>query len=220
LLQARRYYYWSHLVTRGHAPVYTIGHSTHSIDAFLGLLKKNEVAAIADVRSSPFSKRHPQFVRDALRRSLTRERIAYVFLGAELGGRGIDESVYDERGRVRYGLIAESREFREGLRRVRSGSERMRIALMCAEGEPLECHRGILISRLLTAQSVHVRHIHADGHVEAHNEAERRLLRLTGLNEKDLFRSDEEMLANAYELQEARIAYVKPYVTFNDKALQ
>lgn len=200
--------------------VYSIGHSTHSIEAFVALLKKAHVAAIADVRSIPYSRWQPQFNRDTLRKSLADDGIAYVFLGIELGGRGTDGSVRDGHGRVQYRSIAESAAFREGLRRVKVGSERMRIALMCAESEPLECHRGILISRLLVAQGTRVLHIHADGRLETHREAEHRLLRLMGLHEPDLFRTEEEILAEAYERQEARIAYVMPNIPSEDKAAQ
>lgn len=200
--------------------VYSIGHSTHSIETFVTLLKKAHVAAIADVRSIPYSRWQPQFNRDTLRKSLADDDIAYVFLGTELGGRGTDGSVRDEHGRVQYRSIAESAVFHEGLRRVQAGSERMRIALMCAESEPLECHRGILISRLLVAEGTQVLHIHADARLETHRDAEHRLLRLMGLHEPDLFRTEEEILAEAYERQEARIAYVMPNIPSEDKAAQ
>jgi hypothetical protein len=86
----------------------------------------------------------------------------------------------------------------------------MRLALMCAESDPLECHRGILISRVLAAQGTPIMHIRADGNLEPHDIAERRLLRLFGLHEADLFRTEDQVLAEAYERQEARIAYVVP----------
>jgi uncharacterized protein (DUF488 family) len=200
--------------------VYSIGHSTHSIETFVALLKKTHVAAIADVRSIPYSRWQPQFNKDRLRKSLADDDIAYVFLGMELGGRGTDGSVRDEHGRVRYRYIAESATFREGLRRVHTGSERMPIALMCAESEPIECHRGILISRLLAAQGTRVLHIHADGRLETHRDAEHRLLRLLGLHEPDLFRTQEEILTEAYERQEARIAYVMPNTPSEDEAVR
>lgn len=205
-------------MTRQDATVYSIGHSTHSIDAFVALLQEARVAAIADVRSTPYSRWRPQFNRDALRDSLAEHGVAYVFLGAELGGRGTDGSTRDEHGRVQYRYIAESAVFREGLRRVRAGSERMRLALMCAESEPLDCHRGILISRLLVAQGMRVLHIHADGQLETHRDAETRLLRLVGLHEWDLLRTEDQILADAYKRQEARVAYVMPSTLVDDKA--
>lgn len=200
--------------------VYSIGHSTHSIEAFVALLKGTHIAAIADVRSTPYSRWQPQFNRDKLRTSLAKHGINYVFLGAQLGGRGTGDSAYDEHGRIQYQRLAESATFREGLRRIRTGSERMRLALMCAESEPLDCHRGILISRLLVAQNMQVLHIHADGQLETHRDAEHRLLRLMGLQEPDLFRTEDQILAEAYERQEARIAYVIPDAFAEDKVMQ
>lgn len=207
-------------MTRRDTAVYSIGHSTHSIDTFVALLKEVLVAAIVDVRSTPYSRWRPQFNRDALRSSLTEHGIAYVFLGAELGGRGTDSSARDEHGRTQYQRIAESAAFREGLRRVRAGSHRMRLALMCAEGEPLDCHRGILISRLLVAQGTPVIHIHTDGQLETHRDAERRLLRLAGVHQSDLFRTEDQILADAYKRQEQRISYVLPTPPSEGKIVQ
>ena len=194
-------------------PVYTVGHSTHSIEAFIALLRKAELDAIADVRSTPYSRWRPHFNRDTLQRALTGCGIAYVFLGVELGGRGAGSSERDENGRTKYQNIARSAAFHEGLRRVHAGSQRMRLALMCAESDPLECHRGILVSRFLVTHDTQVLHIHGDGQIEPHREAEQRLRRIMALAEPDLFRTEDQILADAYERQEARIAYVEPNAT-------
>lgn len=191
-------------------PVFTIGHSTHPFEKFVELLKVWSVSAIADVRSAPYSRWQPQFNSDALPQRLAEHGIAYVFLGRELGGRGADESVFDDHGRVVYGRIAKSVAFREGLRRVQFGQTRMRLALMCTERDPLECHRGLLISRALVAKGIDIEHIRPDGQTESHRQAEQRLLDTTGLGSPDLFHTADELLAEAYELQEARVAYVKP----------
>jgi uncharacterized protein (DUF488 family) len=188
--------------------VYTIGHSTHSLDAFLALLQGAGVEAVADVRSAPFSRRLPHFNQGPLRRALAGNGIAYVPLGLELGGRGNPRSARDAHGRISYRGIADSPEFRQGLQRVESGSARMRVALLCAERDPLQCHRGILVSRVLAACGTRVVHIRADGATETHSDAERRLLRLAGARHPDLFQTEGEILAAAYEAQEARIAHV------------
>jgi len=188
--------------------VYTIGHSTHSLGAFITLLQGAGVEAVADVRSTPFSRRLPHFNQDALCRALSGDGVAYVPLGIELGGRGNPHSVRDAHGRISYLSIAESPEFSEGLRRVESGSARMRVALLCTERDPLQCHRGILVSRALAARGNRVAHILADGATETHGDAEFRLLRLVGARHPDLFQTEEEVLAAAYEAQEARIAHV------------
>jgi uncharacterized protein (DUF488 family) len=105
-------------------------------------------------------------------------------------------------------VLAQSPLFRAGLDRVIKGTESQRVALMCAEKEPLECHRTLLVSRELVALGASVVHIHADGTLESHADAMRRLVKMLGLPEEDLFRSREEMIADACALQEERIAYV------------
>ena len=72
------------------APVFTIGHSTHSQDAFIDLLRAHYVEAIADVRSMPYSRMNPQFNRESLMPALRASGIKYVFLGRELGARSDD----------------------------------------------------------------------------------------------------------------------------------
>lgn len=190
--------------------IYTIGHSTNSLEEFLALLERASIEAVADVRSTPFSRRQPQFNRDSLRYALASREIAYVPLGAELGGRGNSQSERDEHGRILYRSIAESAEFQGGLKRVQAGSSQLRIALMCTERDPLNCHRGILVSRILAAHGIEVLHILGDGKIESHRDAENRLLHITGLRQMDLFQSEEQKLIAAYERQETRIAHVIP----------
>ena len=188
--------------------VFTIGHSNHTQERFAELLIQHAITALCDVRSSPYSRFNPQFNREELNRSLGRRAIKYVFLGDELGARSEDPSCYED-GRAQYDLLARAASFRHGLERVREGMKSHRVALMCAEGEPLECHRAILIARHLNHLGVEVEHIHADGHAEGHRDALRRLTRMFDLREDELhmFRSHDELLADAYRLQETRIAY-------------
>lgn len=189
------------------SPVFTIGHSTHSLEAFVALLKLHGVTALADVRSAPFSRFNPQFNKDVLDRSLRAQGITYVFLGRELGARSDDPSCY-ENGRVQFGRLARTELFRRGIERVIRGAQEHRIALMCAEKEPLDCHRTLLVARALDDLGVPVEHILADGRLETHGEAMLRLLDLVGVPRTDLFRSRQELLAEALVRQEARVAYV------------
>ena len=121
-------------------PVLTIGHSNHAPEVFLNLLRMHRVQSIADVRSSPFSRFNPQFNKDVLAGFLHRDGIQYAFLGQELGARSQDPACY-ENGRVQYARIAHTELFRSGLEKVMEGAARYRTALMCAEKDPLECHR-------------------------------------------------------------------------------
>ena len=165
------------------------------------------VNAIADVRSSPYSRFNPQFNRESLQKVLKEEGISYVFLGKELGARSDDPACY-ENGKVQYARLAKTAEFRAGIDRVRQGAESHRIALMCAEKEPLECHRTLLVSRALESAETPVMHILPDGKLESYAEALKRLIRMVGLTEDDLFRSRQEVIDEACLLQEERVAYV------------
>ncbi len=187
--------------------VLTIGHSTHPIDAFIALLRQHGVTALIDVRSVPFSRFNPQFKKEAFKRSLKAHGIKYVFLGRELGARSDDRSCY-ENGRVQYARLARTDLFHSGLDRVIRGTHEHRIVLMCAEKEPLECHRTLLVARALVEHGVAVDHILADGRLESHGDAMVRLLAVLGLPDEDLFRSRQELIAQALALQEERIAYV------------
>ena len=188
--------------------VFTVGHSTHPIDYFLGLLVRNGITAIADVRSSPFSRYNPQFNRDELKKSLSTAGISYVFLGAELGARSDDPDCYVD-GKVQYHRLAETRSFQLGIGRVIEGSKNHCIALMCAEKEPLDCHRTILVARELVDRGVDVRHVLADGSVEAHSQSLWRLLDRFRLLEGQLFSTKEETEELAYAKQADKIAFDK-----------
>jgi uncharacterized protein (DUF488 family) len=187
--------------------VLTIGHSNHSIARFIDLLHVQAVTAVADVRSQPYSRLHPDFNRESLAEALKKEGIVYVFLGRELGARSEEPACY-ENGRVQYRKLAESQVFKAGLHRVIEGAKAYRLALLCAEKEPLACHRTLLVSRALEAAGVAVAHIHAEGRLESHSDAMTRLLRLLGMPDADLFRSKEQLIADACAAQEQRIAYV------------
>ncbi len=186
--------------------VYTIGHSNHEIDAFIGLLKRHGVTALADVRSRPHS-RFKQFRKKELERALAEAGITYVFLGRELGGKRDEPECYVD-GEKDYARIAQLPIFQEGLKRLDELSREHTVALMCAEREPLDCHRTILICRELRGGPFRILHILADGGIEEHEETERRLLSVTGM-EDDLFAqrlSREERIARAYTLRARQLA--------------
>jgi len=187
--------------------VWTVGHSTQALHEFVALLRRHEISVVADVRSAPYSRYSPHFNKDALQRGLKANGIKYVFLGRELGARSDDATCY-EHGRVQYARLAKTALFQQGLDRLVRGAAEHRIAIMCAEKEPLECHRTILVARTLIERGVEVDHILADGRVESHGEAMIRLLRVLGITREDLFRSEQELIEEALTRQEERIAYV------------
>lgn len=186
--------------------LYTIGHSTHTAQTVIDLLRLHGITAIADVRSSPYSRMNPQFSRDAFSDLVRACEIAYVFLGRELGARSKDRSCYSQ-GKVQYDLLARTRLFQAGLDRVIHGMKTHRVALLCAEKDPLTCHRAILVCRHLVTRGVVVRHILEDGRIESHEEALSRLLAEHGLPERDLFRNRSEMIDQAYSERGDKISY-------------
>jgi uncharacterized protein (DUF488 family) len=186
--------------------IYTIGHSTHPIERFIGLLKSASITAVSDVRSRPYSRMNPQFDREPLKESLRAEDIKYVFLGKELGASPEGQSCY-RNGQVQYDLLAETELFRHGVQRAKDGACSFRIALMCAEKEPLECHRTILVARELAAQGIKVKHILADGSMEDQEYTIERLVQRLRVPGSDMFRSQQEVVAEAYARQGNEIAY-------------
>ncbi len=162
-----------------------------------------------DVRSVPYSRRQPQFNRKNLIDSLRTHDIAYVFLGKELGARSDDPECY-ENGRVKYHLLARTLLFRKGIEWIRNNSKHRNIALMCTEKDPLDCHRAILVARELAGEGSDVAHILADGRVESHGVAMKRLLELEqlgGNSQKDMFLTEEQLMDEAYAARERHIAY-------------
>ena len=155
--------------------ILTVGHSNHSWEAFLALLTRHGVTALGDVRSAPYSRFNPHFNRKALSASLSASGIAYVWLGRELGGRPDDRACYED-GELRYDRLAQTALYREGIERVLHGTAEHRLALMCAEKDPLHCHRALLVSRSLEERGLEVAHILADGGLELHDSAMDRLL--------------------------------------------
>jgi uncharacterized protein (DUF488 family) len=150
----------------GAPAVYTIGHSNVSQETFIALLNSHSIEVLVDVRSAPYSKYVPHFNGDALKQAVLRAGIKYLYLGRELGGRPREREYYDSEGHARYDLIAESPQFREGIERLSRGIREHRIALMCNEEDPSECHRRLLVGRVLMKRGVAVLHIRGDGRVQ------------------------------------------------------
>ena len=186
--------------------VFTIGHSNHPIEKFIELLRLHRIEALADVRSAPASRFNPQFNKKPLADSLKQAGIAYVFLGRELGARSKDPATY-ENGRVHYRKLAATPLFRSGIERVEQGARKLRISLMCAEKDPLDCHRTLLVSRALERDQVAVTHILADGALESQHDAMRRLLKLEPAGLGDMFDAEETLIELAVQRREEQVAY-------------
>lgn len=186
--------------------LYSIGHSTHSRERFSALLQQTGVNAIADVRSSPFSRHFPHFAQRELQHWLRQSSVSYVFLGKELGGRPSNPLLF-RNGVADYEAMAATSAFAEGLERLIKGAEGHRIAMMCSEHDPLDCHRCLLVARRLAERGLTVGHIIPSGEISSHEQMEERMLKLEGLSADDFFAPRSERLANAYRLRNIKVAY-------------
>jgi uncharacterized protein (DUF488 family) len=158
--------------------LYTIGHSNLDAQVFIDTLALYRLQVVADVRSRPQSHLHPQFSQSELEGSLRENGITYLFLGEELGGRPDDPKVYREDGLVDYRARRESRGFQQGIERALLELERRSLVLMCAEEDPLVCHRFLMVCPALIEEGVEALHIRRGGVLESQQEAEDRLLKL------------------------------------------
>jgi uncharacterized protein (DUF488 family) len=186
--------------------LYSIGHSTHSQERFAALLQRAGVNAIADVRSSPFSRHCPHFSQADLKQWLRREGFSYAFLGNELGGRPSSPTLFCN-GVADYEAMADTNAFADGLERLIIGAESHRIAMMCSEHDPLDCHRCLLVARRLVERGLTVGHIMLRGEISSHEQMEERLLKFEGLDADDFFTPRPERLSNAYRQRNMKVAY-------------
>jgi uncharacterized protein (DUF488 family) len=185
--------------------IWTIGHSNHSARRFIDLLHGAGIDCVADVRSTPFSRRNPQFSQKALAAALKDAGIEYWFLGDALGARPKDPDCYED-GKASYARIAATAAFQEAIHGLIDESHAKRIALMCAEKEPLDCHRTILVGRALAQRDTELGHIHADGRIEPQTQLEERLLHLAKQH-VDLLTSRDAALVRAYDKRSRQMAF-------------
>jgi uncharacterized protein (DUF488 family) len=144
--------------------VHTVGHSDHSIDVFVELLRQDGITLVVDVRSQPYSRWTPQFNRETLAHDLRNAGIGYQFMGDTLGGRPADIDLYAPgKERPDYGRVAGSPIYREGIDRLLELARTERVAVMCSEGNHEDCHRHQLVAQTLLACGVGVSHIQPDG---------------------------------------------------------
>lgn len=187
--------------------LFSIGHSNIAAERFIALLRDAGATAIADVRSTPFSRRFPWFSGKTLAATLAQHSMAYLAYGEALGGRPRNAALYRD-GVADYEAMAQQPEFQAGLERLCADAARLRVCLMCAEREPLDCHRCLLVARALAARGLAIGHILHDGPIEPHQATEQRLLALTKAGADDLFApGQDERLAAAYRRRARAVAY-------------
>lgn len=156
---------------------FTVGHSNHDAGHFIDLLKAHKINCLVDVRSSPYSKFTSQFNKETLGAELKKEKVLYVYLGNKLGGRYLDSGLLYPNGVVNYNKVMQQEEFCVGINNVIGNIRKgLKIALMCAEKNPLDCHRFLLVARALSNKGVKVKHILENGEIVLNEDLEKQLL--------------------------------------------
>ena len=164
-------------------PIYTIGYGSRSIEEFVEVLQRYEIAYLVDVRSAPYSRYKPEFSKAELAAELQRHGIRYLFMGDTLGGQPDDENCYVN-GVVDYEQVKATQFYADGIHRIQTAfSQQQRVVLMCSEEKPEACHRSKLIGVTLTDGEIPV--IHIDEKDELRSQVEI-IDRLTG-GQLDLF---------------------------------
>jgi len=173
--------------------LFSIGHSNQPAQAFVDLLKKHDIGVLVDVRSHPYSRYAPQFDTSALRALLSTAGVKYLYLGRELGGRPEGDDYYDVEGHVLYARVAAAPLFLEGIDRLQKGAQTYRVAVMCAEEDPLDCHRRLLIGRVMKERGIALDHIRGDGRLQTEDELLRDQSPLsTASDQTDFFHTAQE----------------------------
>jgi uncharacterized protein (DUF488 family) len=148
-----------------HPAIWTVGHSNHDFERFADLVDRHRIAFLLDVRSYPYSRFAPHFNREQLQATIGARGISYVFLGLALGGRPQREEHFDADGHALYSEMAQEPAFIAAIRRVLEGAGKHRVALLCSCGQPQECHRRLLIGKVLCDNGAELRHILPDATV-------------------------------------------------------
>jgi uncharacterized protein (DUF488 family) len=195
--------------------IFTIGHSSHKLEYFLTLLKNNNINCLVDVRSVPYSKYTPQFNVDVLKLFLNGNGIYYIFLGRELGAKCEDRSLYTIDGYLDFEKVRKTDLFKLGMERIQIGIKKgFRIALMCMEKDPIDCHRNILVAREFHRLNYSVNNILENGEIQTQDYIEKRLLDMyfPDRMQQKLFDaeeklSDSELIERAYKLRNKDIGY-------------
>ncbi len=201
---------WNSDLTK--SEVLSVGHSSRTGLEFLAVLEAWEVSAIADVRSTPWSKRNPQFNRDILKFELESRGISYRFMGRSLGGRPSLASLYSN-GVADYEKMAGAPAYKQAIMRVQAAAKNHRLALLCSEHDPIECHRCLLVGRSLDEVGVKMIHILSENFAQSQQEIEGRLLKLTGENQSNFLQPRIDVLSHVYKEWSERVAYSKPKYT-------
>ena len=195
--------------------LFTVGHSQHTPEYFINLLKRHNINCVLDVRSTPYSKYAEQFNRENVHAFLQNSSIRYSYMGKYFGARPTELKSYNNKGYLDFEKVAQSERFNIGVKNVILGLEQNNnIALMCTEKDPIDCHRAILVARAFELRGIEVNHILSDGTLQNQRKLDERLLdmyfpereQLSIFNYNDI-PDDDEYITRAYRKRNEEIGY-------------
>lgn len=142
---------------------FSIGHSNHSLEDFIKLLQLHQIRLLVDVRSSPYCKYATWFNKSELSKAVEENSMEYLYLGKGLGGYPSNPEYITATGKIDYKKYAQSREYMDALQFLIEEGIGKKTAIMCAEADPRQCHRHMLITKSLLEKDIGITHILADG---------------------------------------------------------
>ncbi len=193
--------------------LFTIGYAGFGLPEFLTELKKRQIQLVIDVRSQPFSKYYADYNQDRICNALKNENIYYRNYAKEFGARQENKVYYSSEGYLDFSKFSKSEVFQNGIERLCLSMQKgYSFVLMCAEKDPIDCHRAILVSRAFHEKGYQVEHILPNEVVYTQEDINQRLVDKYFPNRNQLsfltpVLSDEEMIQEAYCKQNAEIGY-------------
>lgn len=195
--------------------IYTIGYTAFDVKSFIKVLKKYNINCVIDVRSNPQSTYYTDYDKDNLKKILEKNNILYRNYKLEFGARQTDKNFYNEEGWLDFEKFTQSKNFNKGYEKVENALKlKYSIALMCAEKDPMNCHRSIMIGRELKNRKFNVQHILYNESTESQDEIEKKLLEkyYKNLNQISFFdkqKTQEDLIKEAYKKRNKEIAYIR-----------
>ncbi len=194
--------------------VYTIGYTSFKIEDFINVLKTYNINCVIDVRSTPKSSYYKDYDDVNLAKLLRDENIIYRNYKKEFGARQEDKSFYNKKGYLDFGVFAKSKQFNSGIEKIKKAQELgYNVCLMCAEKDPINCHRTILIGYNLFNLGFDIRHILFDGNTCSQEDINQRLLEkyYPRRNQLSIFDTDnitdEEAIKRSYQKRNEEIGF-------------
>ena len=194
--------------------VYTIGYTSFDVEKFVEVLRKFKITCLIDVRSTPKSSYYKDYDDSNLIPLLKSKVIVYRNYKDEFGARQENKEFYNDKGFLDFNLFSKSQQFNNGIDKIKKAQDmKYVVCLMCAEKDPINCHRTILIARNLDKQRFNVKHILATEELCEQCEIDKRLLekyypnrsQISLFNENNL--TDSEAIENAYQLKNEEIGF-------------